>query len=121
MHKYLRSVGFSSYQKRKEIEKLLNILEQTTDRRQFIQIDPESKFCEVRAEVAPGMGIVMAGEVDEYGFFHREYYYPYLTSMDDSSSADCSIQKKKKMRGPTNLLSPWKWQEASEISGEVLW
>lgn len=93
MHKYLRSVGFSSYQKRKEIEKLLNILEQTTDRRQFIQIDPESKFCEVRAEVAPGMGIVMAGEVDEYGFFHREYYYPYLTSMDDSSSADCSIQR----------------------------
>ena len=39
MHKYLRSVGFSSYQKRKEIEKVLNILEQTTDRRQFREFD----------------------------------------------------------------------------------
>ena len=93
MHKYLRSIGFSTYKNKRDIEKLLAILEQTTDRRQCIPIEPDANLCEVRAEVAPGMGIAMMGEVDEQGYFRREFYYPYLESGDDSSTADCSIQR----------------------------
>lgn len=93
MHKYLRTIGFSTYQKKKDINKLLHALEQASDRRQRIQIEPETNLCEVRAEIAPGMGLAIVGEVDEHGIFQREYYYPYLTSHDISSTVDCSIQR----------------------------
>lgn len=93
MHKYLRTIGFSTYQKKKDIDKLLHALEQASDRRQRIQIEPDTNLCEVRAEVAPGMGLAIVGGVDEYGIFQREYYYPYLTSHDVSSTAECSIQR----------------------------
>lgn len=93
MHKYLRTIGFSTYQKKKDINKLLRALEQASDRRQRIQIEPETNLCEIRAEVAPGMGLAIVGEVDEQGVFQREYYYPYLTSGDVSSTVECSIQR----------------------------
>ena len=41
MHIYLRSVGFSEYRKKRDIEKLLNELEQTALSRRRIQIDTD--------------------------------------------------------------------------------
>ena len=93
MHKFLCSVGFGGYQKKKEITKLLDELEKTVGKRRRIQIESDSNLCEIRAEVAPGMGITMVGETDEDGIFRREYYYPYLTADDVSSEVECSIQR----------------------------
>lgn len=93
MHKYLCSVGFGKYQKKKEITRLLDELEKSAVERRRIQIEPDSNLCEIRVEVAPGMGIVMAGETDEDGIFRREYYYPYLMADDVSSEVECSIQR----------------------------
>lgn len=93
VHKFLRSVGFGTYQKKKEIARLLDELEKTVSERRRIQIESDSNLCEIRAEVAPGMGIVIVGETDEDGIFRREYYYPYLTAGDVSSEVECSIQR----------------------------
>ncbi|NBH73213.1 DUF3881 family protein [Clostridiaceae bacterium] len=93
MHKFLRSVGFGSYQKKKEIARLLDELEEAAGERRRIQIEPDSNLCEIRAEVAPGMGIVIVGETNEEGVFCREYYYPYLTGEDVSSEVECTIQR----------------------------
>ncbi len=93
MHVFLRSVGFGDYKKKREIEKLLDKLEQEAVSRRRIQIDTDENLCEIRAEAAPGMGIVMVGEMDHQGVFQREYYYPYLNSDDVSSKAECSIQR----------------------------
>ena len=62
-------------------------------KRRRIKIESDSNLCEIRAEVAPGMGITMVGETDEDGIFRREYYYPYLTADDVSSEVECSIQR----------------------------
>ena len=93
MHKFLCSVGFGKYQKKKEISRLLDELEKSVAERKRIQVEPDSNLCEIRAEVAQGMGIVMVGETDEDGVFRREYYYPYLTAEDVSSEVECSIQR----------------------------
>lgn len=93
MHKFLRSIGFGTYQKKREISALLADLEKSAGKRRRIQTEPDSNVCEVRAEVAPGMGIVIVGETDEDGVFRREYYYPYLTSNDISSEVECTIQR----------------------------
>ena len=74
MHKFLRSIGFSTYRKKRDIEKLLASLIPSAKWRR-IQLDEETNLCELRAEVAPGMGIVMMGEMDEEGAFQCEYYY----------------------------------------------
>lgn len=107
MHRFLRSIGFSTYQKKREIEKLLAELENTGAKRR-IQIDTDTNLCEVRAEVAPGMGVVMMGETDENGVFRREYYYPYLTGTDVSSTADCSIQRHTEKETYAGLLDEYR-------------
>ena len=78
MHRFLRSIGFSTYQKKREIEKLLAELEQTGTRRR-IQIDTDTNLCEVRAEVAPGMGLVMMGE----DVYKRQALEDAVAGLDD--------------------------------------
>ena len=95
MHKFLRTVGFSLYQKKHDIQKLLQDLTEQAESSQIwkLQLDSETNLCRVRAEMAPDMGIDIYGEMDEFGTIKPEYYVPYLLSHDMSSEADCSIQR----------------------------
>ena len=93
MHKFLRSIGFGAYQKKKDVSRLLEDLEKGTGEHRRIQIDDDNNLCQIRAEVAPNMGVVIVGETDEDGIFRREYYYPYLTSNAISSQVECTIQR----------------------------
>lgn len=104
MHLYLRSVGFSEYTKKREIEKLLKELEQTAVSRRRIQVDTDENLCEIRAEIAPGFGIAMIGETDEQGIFRMEYYYPYIHGEEVSSEAICSIQRHSEKETYAGLL-----------------
>jgi hypothetical protein len=104
MHKFLRSVGFSTYQKRKDINRLLDVLAQEATQKRLLQLDPDSNLCEIRTEVAPGMGIVMVGEMNELDEFERDYYYPYLTGLDASSDAECTIQRHTENESYAGLL-----------------
>ena len=108
MHKFLRSVGFSTYERKREIEGLLqDIIDRAEDIHQ-IQLDEETNLCEIREEVAPGMGIAIFGEMDSDGVFHREYYYPYLIGKDVSSTAECSIQRHTEKESCSGLLDEYK-------------
>ena len=107
MHRFLRSVGFRTYTKKRDIEKMLSELEKTALRRR-IEIDTDENLCELRAELAPGMGIVLVGEMDEQGIFHREFYYPYLRSSDISSKAECSIQRHTEKETYAGLLDEYR-------------
>lgn len=93
MHKFLRAAGFSMYQKKKDIASLLELLERQPTVTRCIQIDEETNVCEMRSEVAPGIGISIVGELNEQGDFEREFYFPYLISNQESTSAECSIQR----------------------------
>ena len=95
MHKFLRTVGFSNYKKKHDIEKLLQDLIDQVDPSQIhkIQIDEVTNLCQVRAEMAHDMGLDIYGEMDEFGVVRPEYYVPYMLSHDSSSTADCSIQR----------------------------
>lgn len=104
MHKYLRSIGFGEYQKKKEIRKLLDELAESASQKRRIQIEEETNLCEIRAEVASDMGLVLVGEMDDQGRFVREYYYPYLIGKDVSSNADCSVQRHTEKETYAGLL-----------------
>ena len=93
MHKFLRAAGFSMYQKKRDIEQLLDLLQKQPASTRCVQIDNETNICEMKAEVAPNLGISIVGELDEEGKFEREFYLPYLESKQESSRADCSVQR----------------------------
>ena len=93
MHKFLRAAGFSMYTKKKDIEKLLDLLERQPSVTKCVQVDEESNVCEMRTEVAPGLGISIVGELKEEGNFEREFYFPYLESDVGGSTEECSVQR----------------------------
>lgn len=93
MHKYLRTVGFSMYQKKKDIKSLLDLLEKKPTLTRCVQLDEETNVCEMRAEVAPGIGISVVGELNDEGDFEREFYFPYLISEQEGTSAECTVQR----------------------------
>lgn len=108
MHKFLRSIGFSLYQKDRDIDKLLDSLTKDLSDMKRIQLDDESNLCEIRRDVAPGMGIAVFGEMDRDGVFHRNYYYPYLKSEDMTSDVPCSIQRHTERETYAGLLDEYK-------------
>lgn len=93
MHKFLRAAGFSMYQKKKDIEKLLGMLEKQPTVTKCVQIDEDTNVCEMCAEIAPGIGVSIVGELDQNGDFVREFYFPYLYSEQMTSKAECSVQR----------------------------
>ena len=110
MHRFLRTVGFSKYQKKHKIEGLMKDLVDHADSEQIrkIQLDEETNLCEVKAEMAPGMGVSIYGEMNETGEITPEYYVPYLLSEEPSSSADCSIQRHTDRETYAGLLDEYK-------------
>lgn len=108
MHKFLRAAGFSMYQKKKDIRALLKCLSKDAAQSKCIQLDRETTLYEVKAEVAPGIGIAMYGELNEKDELDAEYYIPYLTSQEITSCADCSVQRHAEKETYAGLLDEYK-------------
>lgn len=110
MHKFLRAVGFSMYQKKHDIDELLEELVRQAQPAQIrkLQIDADTNLCQIRSEMAPDLGIDIYGEMDELGRVRPEYYVPYLLSHDLSSEADCSIQRHTERETYAGLLDEYR-------------
>lgn len=110
MHRFLRAVGFSAYQKKHTIEKLMNALtaEARPEQIRTIQLDEETNLCAVKVEMAPELGVTIYGEMDDMGKIKPEYYVPYLLSQDPSSNAECSIQRHTDRETYAGLLDEYK-------------
>lgn len=108
MHKFLRALGLSKYTKDKDIDRLLEDLIKDSCEKKRIQIDDQTNFCELKAELLPGMGIVIHGETDKNGVFCKKYYYPYMNSIHESSKAECSIQRHTEKETYAGLLDEFK-------------
>lgn len=108
MHKFLRAAGFSMYQKKKDINALLKCLSKDANASKCIQTDRDVNFCEIRSEIAPGLGIAMFGELDEKDELEVEYYYPYLSNDTVTSAAECSVQRHAEKETYAGLLDEYK-------------
>ncbi len=93
MHSFLRSIGFRSYVKKKDIEKVLGDIIANPDEKVIVPFEEDNNITVLRKATAPNMGILLYGETDEDGQFHMEYYYPYLYSEQVSTTVDCILKK----------------------------
>lgn len=108
MHKFMRTLGFSMYQKKQDMEKLLRRLAKEAERTGILTDTDGSRLCELRTEIAPGTGVAIVGQLSEKGTFRREYYYPYIKSTEISSRAECSIQRHTERETYAGLLDEYK-------------
>lgn len=93
MHSYLRAVGFSKIKDGIEIKELLHEVFYESDKRDAVKVDKGNAFVEYCKEFAPGMGIVVCGNIDREGF-HQEYYYPYLEGTSVTTKEEVLVEKR---------------------------
>ena len=108
MHKFLRAAGFSMYQKKNDIRALLRCLSKEAVSSKCIQIDRDINLCEMKTEIAPGLGIAMYGELNEKDELDVEYYFPYISNDTVTSKAECSIQRHAEKETYAGLLDEYK-------------
>lgn len=92
MHSFLRAIGFSHITDRQTADMLLEDVCSACDVRNAVRLENGSAFVEYVKEFAPGIGIIVCGEMDGNGF-HKDYYFPYYKTETVSSCADLVVEK----------------------------
>ncbi len=96
MHSYLRSIGFSNINTKEEEQKLTDDIIRYANRKAMISLSQTSddQYVEFAREYAPGMGVIVRGQMDEQDVFHLDHYFPFLTPRFVSSTEETFIEKK---------------------------
>lgn len=96
MHDYLRAVGFSAVETRKDLDKLLGIVmtRPSFNRTYYPKGNKKKVMVEKSSDFSERMGLTVRGEYDEKGFFHLEHYFPYLTGKRVSAYESIAIHKR---------------------------
>jgi len=93
VHEYLRAVGFSKIKKKEELNHLLNMVEESFQSERTSGNRGGVDFSERKKEFAPGMGIILRGEIDEQENYHREYYFPYFQGKREKYYENVTIER----------------------------
>ncbi len=93
MHKYLRSIGFSKLDDRKELQKLLTDIVVNGTERAYTSNGEKTLLAQFSKDFAENIGIAVCGEFDEDDKFTYDYYYPYLRGNVISSREDISVER----------------------------
>lgn len=93
MHKYMRAVGFSKLNNRKELENLIRICAGEAGTRSYTSNGDDTMLAVFSKDFAPGMGVSICGEYDEANNFSYDYCFPYLTGEGVTSYEDVTIER----------------------------
>lgn len=93
MHKFMRAIGFSKLNDRKQLQALVTDVVVNADERKYTTKTDETAIAEFCKDFAENIGIAVCGEFDEDDKFTYDYYYPYLRGTGISSREDVSIER----------------------------
>ncbi len=93
MHRYMRAVGFSSFENKRKLQEVLTEVVINSDKRAITVSQDNVLLGEFCKDFAPGLGITVCGEFDEEEKFTYEYYYPYLSGTGITSCEDVSVER----------------------------
>lgn len=91
MHKYMRAIGFSELDGRKEQQKLVTDVIMNASHRSYTSNGDETILAEFCEDFALNIGIAVCGEFDAEDKF--TYYYPYLRGTGVTSYEDVSVER----------------------------
>lgn len=93
MHKYMRAIGFSSFENRKKLQELLIEVVVNSDSRSITMNQEDMLLGEFCKDFASNLGIAVCGEFDDEDKFTFEYYYPYIKGTGITSYEDVSVER----------------------------
>lgn len=93
MHKFMRAVGFTTFESRRKLQELLTEVVMNSDRRAITMNQENTLLGEFCKNFADGLGIAVCGEFDDDEKFTYEYYYPYLDGTGVTSCEDVSVER----------------------------
>lgn len=97
LHKFLRAIGFSGIQNRKQLQALLNELIATADYKYYAAGSGNSlenwMYVEFCKDYAENIGIAVRGQFDEDDNYIYDYYFPYFKGSGISSREDISVER----------------------------
>lgn len=93
MHKYLRAIGFSKIENRKELQKLITDIIVNAEERAYTSNREDTILAEFCKGFSENIGIAVCGEFDSDDKFSYDYYYPYLRGTGISSEEDVSVER----------------------------
>lgn len=93
MHKYLRAVGFSNYQKKSQIDDFFK--ENLKDENLIsTYISQDMRLCgQYNINVCQGAGVSVIGEQEKNQLALMDFYYPYLKGYDYTLIQECTIER----------------------------
>lgn len=98
MHKYLRSIGFRSYNN-DMLEKLYYNKKESPDNVLKAVSSDGSRYLEFHANVSMEMGIAFRGRLSRSKGFLLEYYFPYLRGTSLSSDEQIEVVRESDREG----------------------
>lgn len=108
MHSYMRAIGFSNINNRKELNKLLDNIIEHPGKVRTIPIDNLGNLTEITMEFGDGMGITLRGEMDENHRFHMEHYFPCIYGQNVSTREEVGINKRVDTEAYTGMCDDFR-------------
>lgn len=93
MHKYLRAIGFSNVQNRKQLMQLLGYSVKSAEEKSYTSNSDDTLFAEYSKSFGENIGLTIRGEYDEENCFSLDYYFPYCKGTRISSTEDVSVER----------------------------
>ena len=93
MHAFMKAVGFSGLENRKDLERIIRDVLENYDTKKIAENEKHRSFVEFSREYGYDCGITVCGEYDENGEFHMEYYHPYFTGGQITTYEEVSIER----------------------------
>lgn len=93
MHQYLRAIGFSELNSKKELRELLYSVIDGSDSVNTVETDRKSTIVEYKKQFAGPCGICIRAEVDDEKSLVVDFYYPFLNTNTISTCEDLSVER----------------------------
>lgn len=93
MHSYLKSIGFSGIEGKKDLDNILNEVIQKYDEKIVIEDRENHLFTQLSKMYGCDFGVTVCGEYDENNEFQMEYYFPYFRGTGITMQDEIIIEK----------------------------
>ena len=93
MHRYLRSVGFSGIETKKQVRDLMNDVIINPNRKEFIETGRDSILVEYSKNYCPTCGITLRGEYDDTNNLTLDFYYPFVQGDEVSTTEEVTVER----------------------------
>lgn len=93
MHRYLKSIGFSTLVRRRDMDLLIMDVLENYDSKECMNDEEGRCIAEFRKEYAYDCGVCVIGEYDEHNEFHVEHIEPYFEGSQKSNYEELYFER----------------------------